>query len=117
MASTLSHSAVFAAGLLIGVGSIVYSNQRSSHPTHSSHSDNQNSINTIPTNSVSSQQAPFQQQHFFSVPQAPSTPPSQSSSLKEILRFGNPGQSFNAFVLLKKKQSHPQLTPFYFGVS
>ncbi|KAA1066342.1 nuclease [Puccinia graminis f. sp. tritici] len=91
MASTLSHSAVFAAGLLIGVGSIVYSNQRSSHPTHSSHSDNQNSINTIPTNSVSSQQAPFQQQHFFSVPQAPSTSPSQSSSLKEILRFGNPG--------------------------
>ncbi|OAV98245.1 hypothetical protein PTTG_00300 [Puccinia triticina 1-1 BBBD Race 1] len=88
MASTLSHSAVFAAGLLIGVGSIFYSTQRSSH--HSAHAQNQSSATTIPTNSASSQQAPFQQQHFFSAPQAPPIP-HHSSSLQEILRFGNPG--------------------------
>ncbi|PLW53842.1 hypothetical protein PCANC_03609 [Puccinia coronata f. sp. avenae] len=91
MASTLSHSAVFAAGLLIGVGSIIYSNQRSAnHSAHHSHSDQQNSITTIPVNSASSQQAPFQHQHFFSAP-GNSPTPSHSSSLKEILRFGNPG--------------------------
>ncbi|KNZ61580.1 endonuclease [Puccinia sorghi] len=89
MASTLSHSAVFAAGLLIGVGSILYSNQRpSNHSAHHSHPDKQ--ISTKPVNSVSSQHHPFQHQHFFSAPEA-STTPSHSSSLKEILKFGNPG--------------------------
>ncbi|KAH9463545.1 hypothetical protein Pst134EA_015635 [Puccinia striiformis f. sp. tritici] len=82
MASTLSHSAVFAAGLLLGVGTVFYSNQR---PTNQSNSDKQNSLTTIPSNSVNSQQQPSfhqPQQHFFSVPQP---------SSKEILKFGNPG--------------------------
>lgn len=81
MASTLTHSAVFAAGVLIGVGSIIYSNQRSHQ--HSTQQDN--SFNAISANSLNRPQ-----QHFFSAPQS-SSHSNHSSSPQDILRFGNPG--------------------------
>ncbi|MBW0493570.1 hypothetical protein O181_033285 [Austropuccinia psidii MF-1] len=85
MASTLSHAALFAAGVFIGAGTMVYTTHKSSnqdnalaHPNHNPQSP-QNLIQNQPP-----------RQHFFSTPTVP-VPIQNRSSISDILKFGHPG--------------------------
>lgn len=99
MASTITHSALFAAGLLIGAGAVAYTSRHQHHSSceNKSAHQQQQSNQQIPLNPTGN--LVHQNQHFFSNPAFTpiNSPSSNKSSLSDILKFGHPGPISDLF--------------------